>query len=206
MELQKFEINKEKIDLQDINTFAKTANQTYTNNCITSKLFNKPIYFSKNIIENYSIDFWHMSSLENKDLKRRNSSDSFYNIKPCNNTNYSNKCANCIEHIYPINIRNTIRDKCVYRMATIEWFSEVIEKTNNKDSNIKVWKTTDLSSKREIETNIKIRYQYEKIDYLIMLKETENTYYFITAYPVFEYKQKKALDKEYNSKNSKKIK
>jgi hypothetical protein len=206
MELQKFKINKEKIDLQDINTFAKTANKVYISNCIVSKLFDKAIYFSKDTIEDYSIDFWHMASLENKDLKRRNSSDSFYNIKPCNNTNYSNKCANCIEHSYPINIRNTTRDKCVYRMATIEWFSEIIEKTNNNDSNIKVWKTIALSSKREIETNIKIRYQYEKIDYLIILKETENTYYFITAYPVFEYKQKKALDKEYSSKNSEIIK
>lgn len=206
MELKKFKTNKEKIDLQDINTFAKTANIEYTNNCSISKLFDKQIYFSKDTIENYSIDFWHMASLENKDLKRRNSLDNYYNIKPCNNTNYSNKCANCIEHIYPINIRNTTRDKCVYRMATIEWFSEVIKKTNNNDSNIKVWKTTVLSSKREIEKNIKIRYQYEKIDYLIILKETENTYYFITAYPVFEYKQKKALDKEYSSKNSEIIK
>lgn len=51
MELQKFETNKEKIDLQDINTFAKTANNVYTNNCIISKLFDKPIYFSKDTIK-----------------------------------------------------------------------------------------------------------------------------------------------------------
>lgn len=202
MELKKFETNKAKIDLEDINEFAIIANYTYLNNCTTAKLFDKPIYFSKEQIQNFSIDFWHMVSLENKDYKRNNSFDNFYNIKPCNNTYYSNKCANCIEHIYPINVRHTVRDKCVYRMATIEWFAEVINKANRNDSSIKIWKTIDLNNKRVLETNVKIRYQEDKIDYLIILKETENTYYFVTAYPVFEHKQKKTLDREYNSKKS----
>lgn len=202
MELKNFEIIGERISFQDIDKIAKLSNKTYEENCITATLFDKPIYFSNEQLQNYSIDFWHMASLENKDLKRRNNSDSYYNVKPCNNTSYSNKCTNCIEHLYPITIRNTNRDKCIYRMATIEWFGKIISEANNSNTNIKIWKTDCLNSKRVIETQVKIRYQKNEIDYLIILKETETTYYFITAYPVFEHRQKLALDKEYRSKNS----
>ena len=87
-------------------------------------------------------------------------------------------------------------------MSTIEWFGNVISEANKDNSNAKIWKINCLNSKRVIETQVKIRYQEDKIDYLIILKETENTYYFITAYPVFEHKQKIELDKEYKSKNS----
>lgn len=206
MELKNYEIMGERVNLKDITECAKECNQIYEDNCITAKLFDKPIYFSADKIQDYSIDFWHMASLENKDLKRRNTADNYYNIKPCNNTNYSNKCTNCIEHLYPINIRNTSRDKCIYRMATIEWFGEIISKANTENSNVKIWKVEHLNSKRNIENQIKIRYQKNEIDYVIILKETDNTYYFISAYPVFEYKQRNALDKEYKSKNSVKIK
>lgn len=202
MKLKNYAILGERVNLQDISEISKESNQIYEENCITAKLFDKPIYFSTEKLQNYSIDFWHMASLENKDLKRRNNAENYYNVKPCNNTNYSNKCTNCVEHLYPINIRNTSRDKCIYRMATIEWFGEIISKANKSDSNVKIWKVNCLNSKRVIETQVKIRYQESEIDYLIILKETENTHYFITAYPVFEHRQKIELDKEYRAKSS----
>lgn len=87
-------------------------------------------------------------------------------------------------------------------MTTIEWFGEIISKANKSNSNIKIWKVNCLNSKRAIETQVKIRYQENEIDYLIILKETKNTYYFITAYPVFEHRQKTELDKEYRAKSS----
>lgn len=206
MELKNFEIKGEKFNLQDINKVAKTSNQIYKEQCITATLFDKIINFSKKEIENYSIDFWHMSSLENKDLKRKTNSDNYYNIKPCNNTTYSNKCSNCIEHNFSINIRNKSRDKCVYRMSSLELFRIVIDKANNMDEGIKIWKVEEYSSRRTKEINLKIRYQKGEFDYLIILNEKQEEFFFITAYPVFEHREKNDLNKDYNSKNSIKIK
>jgi len=172
MNLKNYEIQGERVSLKDINEIAMNTNKIYEEKCTTVKLFGKPIYFSTEKIENFSMDFWHMASLENKDLKRRNNADNYYNVKPCNNTKYCNKCTNCIEHLYSINIRNVTRDKCIYRMATIEWFEKIISGANNDNSKVKIWKVNCLSSKRTIETQIKIRYQENEIDYLIILKET----------------------------------
>ena len=91
----------------------KNRGYLYEDRCVNATLFDKPIYFSKNKIENCSMDFWHMGSLENKDLKRSSNRENYYNIKPCNNTMYSNKCANCTNHTFSINIRNKSRDKIV---------------------------------------------------------------------------------------------
>lgn len=91
-------------------------------------------------------------------------------------------------------------------MSTIEWFRIIIEKINNNEPNIKAWQVNTINSKRTIEKQLKIRFQENEIDYLIILKDVEDKYYFITSYPVFEYKQKKELDKEYKSKDSIKIK
>lgn len=202
MKYKKYGIKGENINLQDINKIAKESNQIYIKNCITARLFDKPIFFATEKFQDYSLDFWHMASLENKDLRRNSKADHYYNIKPCNNTNYSSQCANCIDHLYSINIRNISRDKCIYRMATIEWFGEIITKVNSNNPNVKVWKINCINSRRVIEKKIKIRYQEKEIDYLIILKETEKTYFFITAYPVFEYRQKVELDKEYGAKSS----
>ena len=113
MNFKNYEINGEKINFQDINRIAKSANDVYETQCITAILFDKHINFSKEKLEDYGIDFWHMGSLENKDLKRNSKFENYYNVKPCNNTTYSNKCANCVEHNFPINIRKKVRDKCV---------------------------------------------------------------------------------------------
>jgi hypothetical protein len=206
MNFRNYEINGEKISFQDINRIAKSANGVYENKCITAILFEKPIIFSKENAENYGIDFWHMGSLENKDLKKNSKINNYYNIKPCNNTTYSNKCANCIEHNFPINIRNKMRDKCVYRMSSIDIFHQVIDKANNMEDDIQIWKVENYSARRTKEINLKIRYQKGNIDYLIILNEKGEEYFFITAYPVFEHREKNDLTKEYNSKNSIKIK
>lgn len=206
MKFKNYEIKGEAINLQDINEIAKLSNNIFKNNCITAILFDKPIYFSKNIIENYSMDFWHMGSLENKDLKRTYNSDHYYNIKPCNNTNYSNKCSNCTDHKFSINVRNKYRDKCVYRMSSIDLFRNVIDKANTMDDGISIWQVENYSARRTKEINLKIRYKKDDIDYLIILNEKESEYFFITAYLVFEQREKNDLDKEYNSKSSIKIK
>ena len=202
MEFKKYEIKGETINLQDINEIAKSSNNVFEKNCITATLFDKPINFSKNVIENYSMDFWHMSSLENKDLKRSYNNDYYYNIKPCNNTNYSNKCSNCTNHNFSINIRHKNRDKCIYRMSSIDLFRSVIDKANTMEEGIRIWQVEEYSSRRTKEINLKIRYKKDDIDYLIILNEKENEYFFITAYPVFEQREKNDLDKDYNSKNS----
>ena len=59
MEFRNYEINGEKINFQDINKIAKSANDVYETQCVTAVLFDKPINFSKNKLENYSIDFWY---------------------------------------------------------------------------------------------------------------------------------------------------
>lgn len=69
-----------------------------------------------------------------------------------------------------------------------------------------VWKTEDYSTKRQRNELIKIRFQENEVDYLIILKENGDIYYFVTAYLVFEQREKNDLDKEYNSRDSKKIK
>lgn len=205
MEFRKYEINGEKINFQDINEIAKSANDVYESQCVTAVLFDKPINFSKNKLENYSIDFWHMGSLENKDLKRNQNNECYYNIKPCNNTTYANKCANCIEHNFSVNVRNKLRDKCVYRMSSIDVFKQVIDKANAMKDGLQIWKVEDYSSRRTKEINLKIRYQKDDIDYLIILNEKSEEYFFITAYPIFEQREKNDLNKEYNSKSSTKI-
>lgn len=205
MDLKNYKINGERIDLQNINKIAEATNQLYEEKCINITLFNKTIHFSKNTIENYSIDFWHMGSLENKDEKRNSNYSNYYNIKPCNNTIYMNQCANCIEHNFSINIRNKSRNKCVYRMSSIALFHQVIAKANTMDSAIKIWKVENYTSRRIKEINLKIRYQKNEFDYLIILNEKEKEYFFITAYPVFEHREKNDLTKEYTSKNAIKI-
>ena len=44
------------------------------------------------------------------------------------------------------------------------------------------------------------------VDYLIILKETDKCYFFITAFPVSEHREKSILDQEYSAKSSEKIK
>lgn len=206
MKFRNYEINGDKINIKDINEIAKSSNDVYEKQCVTTVLFDKPINFSKEKLENYSIDFWHMGSLENKDLKRNSKIENYYNIKPCNNTTYSNKCANCIEHNFSINVRNKMRDKCVYRMSSIDIFHQVIHKANALEDDIQIWKVEDYSSRRTKEIKLKIRYQNNDIDYLIILNEKSEGYFFITAYPIFEQREKNDLNKEYNSKSSIKIK
>lgn len=206
MAFQNYEIEGERINLPDITKVAKITNQIYEDKCTTAILFNKPITFSKCKVEEFSIDYWHMGSLENKDLKRAYGNENYYNIKPCNNTAYSNKCANCNEHNFSINIRNKTRDKCIYRMSSIEMFRSIIDKADILDGDVKIWQVENFSSRRQKEINLKIRYKKDEIDYLIILNEKQEEYFFITAYPVFEQREKSDLDKEYNSKNSKKIK
>ena len=53
MNFRNYEINGEKINFQDINRIAKSANDVYETQCITAMLFDKPINFSKEKLENY---------------------------------------------------------------------------------------------------------------------------------------------------------
>ena len=73
------------------------------------------------------------------------------------------------------------------------------------ENGIQIWKVEDYSSRRTKEIHLKIRYQKENIDYLIILNEKSEEYFFITAYPIFEQREKNDLDKEYNDKSSIKI-
>lgn len=205
MELKNYQIENEKVGLQDINKIAEESNQVFQKKCVPAVLFDKPIHFSKNIIENYSMDFWHMGSLENKDIVRNSNLGNYYNIKPCNNTYYCNKCSNCVGHTFHLNVRNKSRDKCIYRMSSIDLFHEVISKANNMDDNIKIWKMEDYSQRTKA-IILKMRYTEGKIDYLIILNEKEKEYFFVTAYPIFEQREKIDLDKEYQAKNTIKIK
>ena len=47
MKLKNYEIENEKVSLQDINRIAKESNQIYEENCVASVLFDKKINFSK---------------------------------------------------------------------------------------------------------------------------------------------------------------
>lgn len=93
-------------------------------------------------------------------------------------------------------------------MSTIEMFKIVIDKANDyeNEDKIKIRKVVDYISRRTPETNLKIRFQQGMVDYLIILKETDKCYFLITAYPVFEHKEKNNLEEEYNSKSCVKIK
>ncbi len=195
-------IEGERIAIEDINNIAEISNQVYEEKCCNIKLYDKPIYFSKECIEKYSMDFWHMASLENKDQKIKNSSLPYYNIKPCINTTYSKCCQNCINHDFGINVRQKRRDKCPYRMSKISLFPKIIEKANSKEGNVKIWKISENKSRNQLEERIRIRYQNGNEDYLIILKDIGTSYVFITAYPVFEYRESKDLDKEYNAKDT----
>ena len=87
-------------------------------------------------------------------------------------------------------------------MSSIDLFRSVIDKANTMEEGIRIWQVEEYSSRRTKEINLKIRYKKDDIDYLIILNEKENEYFFITAYPVFEQREKNDLDKDYNSKNS----
>lgn len=199
-------INNSSITQKYINDIVKESYNEFKSNCLSLRLFGKEIYFSTELLQNCSIDFWHMASLENKDLKKNNKDRFYYNIKPCNNTIISNKCSNCTQHTFCINIRKTNRDICIYRMKSVKFFKITIERANELGLNVKIWKLEKCSNRRQKENILKIRFQENEIDYLIILKEKENIYYFITAYLVFEQREKNDLDKEYNSRDLKKIK
>lgn len=158
MKYKYHDIKKYSVDLEEIVNISKLENEKFEEQCRNSKLFGKDIYFSSHQLDGYTEDFWHMSSLENKNEKFKNTSRRYYNVKPCNNTPYVNKCSNCINHTFSVRLKNKLRDKCVYRMSTIEMFKIVIDKANDyeNEDKIKIRKVVDYISRRTPETNNEI--------------------------------------------------
>ncbi len=191
MKLYEYEIKNANITGEDMLEVVQKTGQIFDQIKDNIMIHGKIIYFSTKEIQGYSQDYWHIGSLEKKE-----NNNEYYNILPCNNTVYSNKCNNCNTHNFSIMVRNKIRDKCVYRMFTIEWIREITNKVNEKDINIKKWYSKKIYN-GQLRQNLKIRYQERDIDYLIILEEAENNFFFVTAYPVFEYREKRELDKEF---------
>jgi len=79
-------------------------------------------------------------------------------------------------------------------MSTIEWIKEISNKVNERHPDVKIWYETEVHNGQP-KKSLKIRYQVDDIDYLIILDEGNDVFYFTTAYPVFEYREKKDLDK-----------
>ena len=194
MKLSEFKINGNEVTSEDINNIVNSVNKIFNDFKDNLTLGNKKIIFSRYNIGNYNQDFLHISSLESK---TKYDGTPYYTILPCNNTIYCNICNNCNTHRYNITIRHKNRNKCLYRLSSIHIIPEIINLCNNDCKNIKLWILKEIS-KGQLEEYVKIRYQFEDIDYLLIFKNSTNFLYFITAYPVFEYREKKDLDLEFS--------
>lgn len=69
MKYKYHDIKKYSVDLEEIVNISKLENEKFEEQCRNSKLFGKDIYFSSHQLDGYTEDFWHMSSLENKNEK-----------------------------------------------------------------------------------------------------------------------------------------
>lgn len=131
-----------------------------------------------------------------------------YSSKPCEEVVLIENCfTDCVSYNTPENQRNL----CIFRASLLPWFNAVLKLANNDDPHIKCWENIREDKRRKkVNKSILIRFQEEKIDYLIIIgvfiNNDEEIYQLRSAYPLFFKSSKKTADKEYENyiKNSKK--
>jgi len=163
------------------------------------QLFGKFIFIDyRNFIKNKSELFWHLSSIETTEK---------YDVNPCTNEvglgvcKYIDFCENNIILDDDL-IKELKRIPCIYRSSRILWVDEIIRLANEKSEFIKIWEVTDRRSNKQ---KIKIRFQNETVDYIIILsKLRKDAYKLITAFPIVYKRSKQRYNKQFNEKMAKK--
>ena len=160
----------------------------------------KPLYEGKfiffdmqkkkgNITLPFSERFLHIVSLDDEEK---------YTMFPCaNDVSYELCETECnIEYASPF-LRAINRWDCPYRLARIHWIKQVIDLANEGNSNITEWDEYDKDSRGQRTVKRLIRYHCGMDDYVVILLERKNDYYFYTAYPVLTKTKKATYDRKY---------
>lgn len=151
---------------------------------VRARLFNKFVFIKfEDWVEYKAGMFWHLISLNENEK---------FNVFPCGNTASQNKCnKNCISQYMQITLNNgQKRSICIYRAIRINWINDIIVLANKKDERVKVWIKDD---------KLHLRFQYEDIDYVVILAVNSRNYQLISAFPVFYINKKEVFDTDYNN-------
>lgn len=154
----------------------------------------RPIFFDMSrklpgILLPYSKSFLHIVSLDDADK---------YNVYPCNNDISMENCTlnSCGDaNLYYFQVLG--RWECQYRLSRIHWIPEIFKLANNHDPCIYEWEEIEVGKSYGKYIKRLIRYHCGIDDYIIVLQEREQDYYFITAYPVSSISKKKHFDRQY---------
>lgn len=155
---------------------------------------NKKIFFNMNKKHgNFTLPFperfLHIVSIDDEEK---------FNVDPCTNDIAKEICDNQCENESQLAFFRALkRWECPYRLHRIHWIKELFKLANNNDKDITEWdvqeKSISGSSKKRL-----IRYSCGVDDYVIVLREQDKRYNFLTAYPVVSKRKKREFDNAYN--------
>lgn len=163
--------------------------ETMANKNDRAKLGEREILVPLNWIDFKAELFWHAASIEEK---------AKLDIQPCTNDIVSSICANnCIDAFDPVFMKNgSEREKCIYRVARVNWIRAVIDLYNNNDERVKYWEKMNTDKRNRIY----LRYQEDEIDYMVVLEDkSDKRVLLITGYPVFFISRKKDYERDYQN-------
>lgn len=148
-------------------------------------------FFKQRIQMPFPISFMHITSLDNDDK---------YSIFPCTNDISMELCQNqCSIKPSFLPYATYNRWECLYRLHRIHWIPEIIALANAEDNDVNIFSENKTDGYKNF-VDINIRYKCGMDDYLIVLRERDNDYLFITAFPVVSKKKKEQLDIKTNKK------
>lgn len=161
----------------------------------------KPSYNGKDIFFNMSKEsdiftltyperFLHIVSMDDEEK---------FNMYPCVNDPSYEYCDNrCTGSSEIINFSVLNRWECPYRLSRIHWIREVIDLANNGDPDVTEWEVVEANSRGKYNKRL-LRYCCGIDDYLIVFRDHDNRYQFITAYPIVKKSKKEECDNAYSS-------
>lgn len=151
-------------------------------------LFEKDIYIeAKEIIDEKPQGFWHIISLDEK--------HTYTKVLPCINDENISKCnenCNTKKHQITIKYGTETRNICLLRASRIPWIIDLINLANKNSPDIISWKKQNNHNKK-----LYIRYKKGSVDFVVIFSEEKHYYRIISAYPVFEQKEKEELNNDY---------
>lgn len=160
------------------------------------RLFGKFIFVDySRFIKGKSELFWHLSSIESTEK---------YSVNPCTNEvplgecKYINHCENNENMSGDDLVKEIKRIPCIYRGSRIIWIDEIIKLASEESKLVKVW---EVYVRKTGKTKIKLRFQSDTVDYIIILIKNlkTNSYKLITAFPVVYKASKRKFDKQYDN-------
>lgn len=168
---------------------------TFLEKHVKPQLFQKDIFFNmdrryKEIITlKYPERFIHIISLDDEEK---------YTMNPCTNDISYEYCPNqCKRDSVLTDFMVCNRWECPYRLSRIHWIKEIVSLANSNDKYIKRW-YEPKNDGHIFYRMLHLRYVCGIDDYLLVFKECDNWFQFVTAFPVVSKYKKEKLDKAYD--------